>query len=323
MGRHKKLSKLLIGKKRKCSTESTKTDTSHAQRTTSINHLHGVLNSRHSTRTERRTARHKLNALDTKEHVVTLPKTIQKRSHQRHTYRRSARLLPPTTNTLTGRRTGEPCFGCGGACVIDVERAIRSCSQCGMTERVLQRKITTRDIRVDFNDKDAIQVVKFCEQYRPHFPLVPKKVLTMLYNNYRKVHFHHATRVTSCRTYRILRRALQSNSCFLHASERISKILRADPIPELTKQQIVKIIYHQKILQTLCPQSGISMLCYIRYIALANGVEAARLLGSVKTPKIHKTHYTKLKRQFDAFNRLPVHIRDGLKEYSTQLACMV
>jgi hypothetical protein len=193
------------------------------------------------------------------------------------------------------------CTKCGSDRLLDKETSNSVCSNaaCGDTQNFASHVCDVKDN--DRDEHDAIRhqslehLKKFTDQYERGHPEATVEVLAKLSIPYNKIHFHDASKVQSCRTNLLMKTCRDIPKVFRRASDRLTKELKAESIPEYTGNQINQLLNQRKRLRMPDDQGAddhkqkksFNNQIYIRQLGRANGMEQARLHFNAKTNKIH------------------------------------
>ncbi len=261
------------------------------------------------------------------------PKHLKRRAlaqwRMQRTFQKRLEMLTHETpqDALTHRVNDiDTCGKCGAERFVDKESSTRTCSNpaCGDTMNFASYIIENKDN--EFANEHEVSkhqnlehLKRFTEQYERGHRQAPHEILSKLATLYNKIHFHDASKVQPCRTNLLLKQCRDIPKTFRRASDRLSKELRAESIPEYSPQQINQLLEQRKRLRLPDDQASaeepkqkksFNNQIFVRLLSRANGNEAGRLHFNAKTNRIHMQRVATLEKECEAVKEKQVDL-DG------------
>ncbi len=211
----------------------------------------------------------------------------------------------------------DTCPVCKVDMAVDKETAIVTCPMCGQTKTFASHIFDAKEAEAAANAKKSRQgrshMTKFTSQFSCGYTSPPIRDLELARIAYDKVHLHDPEKVQSSQTARLVR-SLPISAASKRASDRLTRHLKADSIPEYSPTEISKILNLREQLKNTAGADGkgeaakqkksFSNQIYLRQIAQARGMAQGKLHANAKTPKIHTHRTYVMEEECNKFNQM-------------------
>jgi hypothetical protein len=241
------------------------------------------------------------------EYETATPKKLKERALQLKAAWTRHEQLPSSQYEIS------TCLFCFGTCYMNRRESRMYCSRCATSNRFISTLFLKRDHEREDNHTSTTHhtsttvmntMKKFGEQWSTNFTPFSTDVLEFMYQQYRIYsHTSDPSRVQTSRTLKlieqqrdVLKTRVKSLRSLINSTDRLTKELRGDGIPEFQPKDL-NLIYHvRKSLGSLDNEDDkegkktLSNAFFFRQIARIHGLNQGRLFPHVKTKNVFIKH---------------------------------
>ena len=225
--------------------------------------------------------------------TTNIIKTKNVRAHEKRFALLSGSFLRPRQNLV------DICLIHNVNRVIDKESSRRICPKCGSSlkfeSHIFDIKDSDKDETVSPMTQSLTHMQNFGSQFEIGHPSANMETLEKMYLAYSKIHTLDHSKSMSARTVQFLKTIPDIPAIFKKAPERLTRELKADPIPEFTSNQINELLNQRLQLkisdeidsETQKIKKSYNNLIFFKHLGLANGFDNCRIFANAKTQTVY------------------------------------
>lgn len=203
-------------------------------------------------------------------------------------------LLYPTASATSRQLNQDKCTMCGDVRHVDKEVATSVCLTCGtaytFATHIFEMKDFDKDEDETIRQHNLSYMQRYIEQFKRGVPQTSRPILESLATSYMNIHVMDSAKVQNSQTLNYAKKLK------LGLTDRITKELKGEPIPEFSQDEIATIINQRVALQPRDPiteeivdKKSFRNDMYIRHLGRANKIEQSRLIPYAKTANTQNT----------------------------------